>query len=271
MIAALYGTLAPHAWRDPGSQLDASSLFYHYSIAMGWLDDRSAGGCEDQVARAPGLWAMNDAGWSHPLTVPGAGLISWFQVEVSAVADDRPLPVQPFLRCAQTATARAGAVDLAAIQLLLPVHGLDPAARAPYAPVPAILTQEWFAEGAAEARTQVEVNVNSGQDQSVAMAAQDLIDRIVHLDQDVFRHESYEVTGQNAVVHPPFDDRAWNGPPLHSVVLRGELAEWSPEAIGWVSEMIADSGSQSGIRSPLLLTITRNPTAEGTSGTPLVP
>ena len=89
MFAALYGELVPHTWRDPESEHDAYSLFYHRSIAMGWLDDRAAGGgSEDRMLRAPGLWGMNDAGWNHPLAASGAELISWFQVGASAVADD---------------------------------------------------------------------------------------------------------------------------------------------------------------------------------------
>jgi hypothetical protein len=58
MFAALYGELAPHAWRDSESEHDAYSLFYHRSIAMAWLDDRSAGGgFEGRMLRAPGCGA----------------------------------------------------------------------------------------------------------------------------------------------------------------------------------------------------------------------
>lgn len=225
---------------------------------MGWLDDRSAGGgLEDRMLRAPGLWGMNDAGWNHPLAAPGAGLISWFQVGASAVADDRPLPVQPFLRCAQDATAWAGTLDLSAVQVLLPVQGLDPSSRAPYAPVPAMLTVDWFAERDPRLRTPVEVNINSGRDPSIPAVAQQLTDHLGHLDQDVFVCRSHDVACRGTVLPPPFDDRLWNGPPLHGVVLRGELAEWSCDAIGWLAEVVADSTAQLGIRSPLLLTVTR--------------
>ena len=258
LFAALYGELVPHAWRDPESELDAYSLFYHRSLAMGWLDDRSAGGgLEDRMLRAPGLWGMNDAGWSHPLAAAGAALISWFQVEASAVADDRPLPVQPFLRCAQDATARAGTLDLSAVQVLLPVQGLDPLSRPPYAPVPAMRTKEWFAECAPEARTPVEVNINSGRDPAIPAIAQQVTDHLGHLDQDVFTCRSQDVAGRDAVLPPPFDDRSWNGPPLHGVLLRGELAEWSCDAVGWLAEVVADIAAQLGVRSPLLLTVTR--------------
>jgi hypothetical protein len=257
MFAALYGELVPHAWRDPDSELDAYSLFYHRSIAMGWLDDRSAGGgLEDRMLRAPGLWGMNDAGWNHPLAA-GAELISWFQVDASAVADDRPLPVQPFLRCAQDATARAGTPHLSAVQVLLPVQGLDPSSRPPYAPVPAMRTKEWFAESAPEARTTVEVNINSGRDPSIPAAAQQLTDHLARLEQDVFVCRSRDVAGRDAVLPPPITDRSWNGPPLHGVVLHGELAEWSCDAIGWLAEVIADCAARLGVRSPLLLTVTR--------------
>jgi hypothetical protein len=245
MFAALYGELVPHAWRDPDSELDAYPLFHQRSIAMGWLDDRSAGGgFEDRMFRAPGLWGMNDAGWNHPLAAPGADLISWFQVEASAVADDRPLPVQPFLRCAQDATARAGTLDLSAVQVLLPVQGLHRASLPPYAPVPAMLTVDWFAERHPRSRTPVEVNINSGREPSIPAVAQQLTDHLAHPDQDMFVYRSHDVAGQDAVLPPPFDDGLWNGPPLHGVVLHGEVAEWSCDAIGWVAEVIAGSAAR---------------------------
>lgn len=258
MFAALYGELVPHAWRDP--ELDAYSLFYHRSLAMGWLDDRSAGGgVEDHMVRAPGLWGMNDAGWNHPSAASGAGLISWFQVEASAVADDRPLPVQPFLRCAEDASARAGALNLSAVQVLLPVEGLDPASRPPYAPVPSILTAPWFAERDPRSRTPVEVSINSGRDPAIPAVARQLAEHLSHLDQDVFVCRSHDIAGRDDVPPPPFDDSLWNGPPRHGVVLRGELAQWSCDAVGWLAEVVADSAAQLGVHSPLLLTVTRSP------------
>jgi hypothetical protein len=258
MFAALYGELVPHVWRDPESEHDAYSLFYHRSVAMGWLDDRSAGGgSEDHMLRAPGLWGMNDAGWNHPLAAPGADLVAWFQVDASAPADDRPLPVQPFLRCAEDATARAGTLQLAAVQVLMPVQGLDPSSRPRYAPVPAMLTAAWFAERDPRSRTPVEVNINSGRDPSIPAVAEQLTHHLARLDQDVFIPRFHGVAGRDAVLPPPFDDRLWNGPPQHGVLLRGELAEWSCDAIGWLAEAVADAVAQFGVRSPLLLTVTR--------------
>ncbi|WP_433073695.1 hypothetical protein ACQP1P_26035 [Dactylosporangium sp. CA-052675] len=144
MVAELYGELAPH----PGAEPDAYGLFLTRSLAMGWLDDTSAGGgAEDRTTRAPGLWCVNDAGWTHPDA--GPGLVAWFQVDVTAPAGDRPLPVQPFLSCAHDAVARAGTADVTAVRLELPVGGIDPRTRPPYAPVPALHTAGWFDTAAA--------------------------------------------------------------------------------------------------------------------------
>lgn len=258
MFAAFYGDLVPHGWHHPDSEHDAYQLFHQRALAMGWLDDRAAGGgSEDRMLRAPGLWAMNDAGWSHPGAAPGAGLISWFQVEASAVAHDRPLPVQPFLRCAEDATAQAGTPSLSAIQVLLPVQGLDPASRPAYAPVPSMQTVHWFAARDPGSRTRVELTVSSGREPSIPAVAPQLIDQLRRLDQNVFTWDSDDVAGRDAVLPPPFDDDFWNGPPLHGLVLRGELVEWSCDAVGWLAEVIADCVAWLGVDSPLLLTVTR--------------
>lgn len=259
MFAALYGELMPHTWRDPKSKHDAYQLFYQRSVAMGWLDDVSAGGDRAPRAfRAPGLWGMNDAGWDHPLGTAGTGLVSWFQVEAGEPADDRPLPVRPFLHCAREATARTGTLTLAAVQVLLPVGGIDPAARPPYAPVPAMLTTDWFAERAPDARTPVEVTVSGGQDPSVPAVVGQLGARLDRLDQQVFECRSAAVADPDAGLPPPVHDAFWNGPARHATVLRGELVEWSCDAIGWLAEAVADLAAQLGVRSPLLCTVARS-------------
>lgn len=253
MFAALYGELVPYTWRDPESEHDAYQLFHQRSLAMGWLDDGEID--------APGLWAMNDAGWDHPLAAPGTDteLVSWFQVEASAVPGDRPLPVRPFLRCAEDTTVRAGALHLSSVQLLLPVQGLDASSRPPYAIVPSMGTVHWFAEGDPRVRTRVEVGISSGRDPSIPAVAKQLTDHLGHLEQNVFVCESHDVTGQDVpgtALTPPFDDSFWNGPALHGVVLRGELIEWSCDAVGWLAEVVADSAARLGVRAPLLLTVT---------------
>lgn len=224
---------------------------------MAWLDDRAA--TEDHAYAAPGLWAMNDAGWDHPLATPGTKLIAWFQVEISAVADDQPLPVQPFLQCAESVTARVGTMDLSAVQLLMPVHSLDPSARPPYATVPSMQTRHWFTERDPRTKTPVEVSINSGLDPLISAVAEQLSDRLGHLGQNVFVCSSPDVASRADVPPPPFEDSFWHGPPRHDMVLHGELVEWSCDAVGWLAEVVADLAAQLGVRSPLLLTVTRAP------------
>ncbi|MFD0375746.1 hypothetical protein [Streptomyces sp. NPDC127112] len=259
MFAALYGELVPHAWRDPASEHDAYQLFHQRSLAMGWLDDRA--GAEEVSAAgrrthaAPGLWAMNDAGWSHPLAAPRPNLISWFQVEVSALPDDRPLPVQPFLRCAQDTTERVGAVRLTGVQILLPAQGIEASARPPYALVPSMRTSDWFGECDPQARVPVKVRIDGGVDRSIPMVAPQLARHVVPAGQNVFAGEIDEVLPLREFPAPPFDDRFWNGPPLHGMTLSGELAEWSCDAVGWLAATVADSAAHLGIHTPVLFTV----------------
>ncbi|MGH1553925.1 hypothetical protein ACRAWF_24065 [Streptomyces sp. L7] len=56
---------------------------------------------------------------------------------------------------------------------------------------------------------------------------------------------------------PPFDDSFWDGPALDTVVLGGELAEWSCDAVGWLGEVLADRAASAGVRAPLLVTVAR--------------
>lgn len=258
MVAALHGEFFPHPWRRPDSEHDAYQLFYQRSVAMGWLDDRSSGTVgEGSPRQASGLWAMNDADWGRQETAASAGLIAWFQISASAVADDRPLPVQPFLRCAEDAVARAGVLHLAAVQLLLPVGGLDPSLRPRHAPVPSLLSRDWFAECDPAATTSVEVSISSGTEPSILAVADQLTGRLTAMEQQVYAHRSYGPADASAFLPVPFDDSLWNGPATHGILLRGELVEWSCDAVGWLAEIVADIASALGVRTPLRVTVAK--------------
>ncbi|MEV5531491.1 hypothetical protein [Streptomyces prunicolor] len=245
LFAALYGELTLHAWHDP--EHDAYQLFYQRSLAMGWLEGQTAGG--------PGLWAMNDAGWSDPQAAPGTGRVSWFQVEAGAVMAERPLPVQQFLRCAHDVTARIGTLRLSSVEVLLPVQGIDPAARPACAAVPSMLTVDWFGARDPAARTPVDVRIDSGRDPVIPAVGRQLAQDLRDLEQDVFTCGGDDVTARGDALPPPFHDSFWNGPPLHGMTLRGELAEWSCDAVGWLAATVADCAARLGVRSPLLFTV----------------
>lgn len=252
MFAALYGELTPHR---RGGDRDAYALFHERSLAMGWLDGTGTGGT--------GLWGMNDAGQDHPLAP--AGLAAWFQVGVEPVPGDRPLPVQPFLRCAGDAVARLGALELRAVQLLLPVQGLDTSSRPECARMPSLLTAGWFGGRDPRTRTPVRVVLDSGQAPSIPSVASRMRQWVDDVDQDVFACESHSPDDRDPpVARPPFDDGFWNGPPRHRAAFRGTLAEWSLDALGWLGGFLADLSARHGVDTPLLLTAT----AAGGEGAP---
>lgn len=239
LFAALYGELAPHPWRAPDTDRDAYLVFYERSVAMGWLR-------EDGPA---GSWAMNDAGLEHPLA--DKQLAAWFQVEAESVPGDRPLPVQPFLSCAIDAVARIGSLTWDAVQVLLPVQCLDTTSRPEIARSPSLLTTAWFDDSDPVSRTAVRVTLDGGRSPAVLPIA----DRLAEVDQGVFVCESY-ADGQ-ADLRPPFDDGFWNGPPRHAITFHGTLAEWSPEAVGWLAGLLADLSARHGVATPLLFTASR--------------
>ncbi|WP_443224058.1 hypothetical protein [Streptomyces sp. 4N509B] len=229
---------------------------------MGWHDEAeivdTGSGLQRRDTGAGGLWAMNDAGWDHPLVPAEARLAAWFQVEAQATPCDRPLPVQPFLRCAADTLNRVGKLHLDAVQLLLPVQGIDPSSRPIYDSVPSMRSLSWFQESDPHARVEVKVVIDSGLSSLIPEVAEQLVEHLGQVDQTVFVCTSHRADTPEDVPPPPFHDSFWNGPPLHGMTLIGELSEWSLDAIGWLSEVVADSSAILGVHSPLLLTVERS-------------
>jgi hypothetical protein len=238
LYAALYGELTPRPDRVSDTDRDLYIQFHDRAQAMGWLDR---------------LWGMNDAGLEHPLATPGSSLVSWFQVGVDSVPDDRPLPVQPFLRCAGDVTARLGALRLQTVQVLLPAQSLDITARPQQSRVPSLSTAAWFND--VRSVTSLRVTVDSGQDPVFPVAAQRVHHWLDQLDQNVFRCGSLI---EWEPMPPPLPDTVWLGPPRHRVTFQGTLAEWSLDAIGWLGGFIADLAAREGAGVPLLLTVSRS-------------
>ncbi|KPI01165.1 hypothetical protein OK074_5575 [Actinobacteria bacterium OK074] len=118
-------------------------------------------------------------------------------------------------------------------------------------------TCAWSGERAPGARTTVKVGTNSGRAPSIPTVAHQLTGRLGRLEQEVFRQDGSGSTDEDAALPPPFADGFWNGPPLHGMTLRGELAEWSCDAVGPLATTIADSAAHLGVRTPLLLSVVR--------------
>lgn len=262
MFGALYGELTPYAWREQDSETDAYSLFHDRSAAMGWLEktgttgQRTAAGLETRKQDAPGLWGMNDAGHEHLYPDAELPLVMWFQVGLTPVPAERSMPVQPFLRCAGDAAARIGALKLEAVQVLLPVDGLDASSRPKPTAMPSLLTAGWFVDSDPDARTSARIRLDSGQVPSIAAAAPHMQEWINRLDQEVFVCQSHSVTEHDPLpIQPPFADVFWNGPPLHQTTFHGKLAEWSLDALGWLGGFLADLSVWHCVTTPLLLTV----------------
>ncbi|MEQ4304528.1 hypothetical protein ABNF97_24655 [Plantactinospora sp. B6F1] len=274
MFAALYGELTPHPWRDPDADRDAYGLFHDRSLALNWLDDVGGivrftdAGVQERPTGAPGLWGMNDAGQDHPLATAGTSLVAWFQVGVEQMPGDRPLPVQPFLRCAGDVAARIGTLELRAVQVLLPVQGLDPSSSPPeYAGMPSLRTAGWFRDADPRSRTPVRVTLDSGRAPAIASTAPLMHERLGRLEQHVFEYASYSLTEHDplattAPLHP-FHDGLWSGPPRHRATFSGRLAEWSLDALGWLAGFLADLSAGQGVGTPLLLTASQSKSTTG--------
>jgi hypothetical protein len=259
MFAALYGTLVRHPWRGPESEGDAYSLFYQRSLAMEWLDGVGSGrATAGKNIGAGGLWSMNDAGWDHPLASAKAQLAAWFQVQVEAVAYVRPLPFSrsyavPETRQIALVCYSSGLCNFCSrCRVWTPSHVHQKLLYRRCKPF------HWFRECNPRSRVRVEVGIDSGQDPVISVVARQFADQLDRLDQTVFVYSSDNAARSDAVLTPPFDDGLWNGPPLHGLTLRGELSEWTLDAIGWLGEVIADTSARLGVRSPLLVSVARD-------------
>ncbi|MEU1389999.1 MULTISPECIES: hypothetical protein [unclassified Nonomuraea] len=250
MFAALHGELTPYSWRESTPAPDAYSLFAARSSAMGWLTEPTGDDC--------GLWGMNDAGFDS-----SAGLrhsrAAWFQVSLpTPTGVDRPLPVQPFLACAQSVAAHVGVLHLKALQVLLPVQSLvSPGVEARRTGAVVRLLQEigWFADLRSRERTRVRVTLDGGQNASIRSVAPDMIDWLRELKQDVF--DDFFLTDDDPVLLcPAITDELWFGPALHRVTVDGTLVEWSLDSLGWLAALLAEAGRRYQLDSPLMLSAT---------------
>lgn len=248
MFVALYGNLIPHEWRGSVPDQDAYSLFVQRASAMGWSLEHG------------GLWQMNDAGWDHLRAPRESPLLSWFQVDASAVPVAMPLPVQPFLRCATDVTARVGSLDLKVVQLLLPIEGLLPGARSRRGGVPSMRTMRWFGEAPPDGGMRVDVTVDSGLGSADAVAR--LATWVRGLDQRVLQPVDCVERGGDEWLPPPFDATFWSGPSAERATFSGTLREWTPDAVGWFAEVVAEGVAQLGGTSPVLVTTSRRPQSE---------
>ncbi|MFD6952296.1 hypothetical protein A6A08_24620 [Nocardiopsis sp. TSRI0078] len=254
MLAALHGELAVHPRRDPGTaSSDAYSLFFARSSAMAWLTDAAPDA-------HGGLWGMNDAGQDDEANTPGPLTRRlWFQVSLTGSAADRPLPTQPFLSCIGDVAARIGTLDLHALQILVPAP-IRAAAGRTAAPAVLSLLQDadWLAGTDPHLARRIQVTLDGGQAPSIVDAAPRMLSWMRTFEQRVFSCDTAPALGDAdaaAGLVPGIADHLWNGPGRHRATVHGTLAEWSLDALGWLTAFLAEAGAQHGVRTPLVLTV----------------
>ena len=257
MFAALFGELVLHPRPVAAGEVsqDPYSLFYARSSAMGWLTPAVEGASD-------GLWGMNDAE-----AAPGSGAqpsrVAFFQVVVTEPDLGKLLPVQPFLACAGDVMERLGTLRLEAVQVLLPEReasedaqfaspsGMRVASSLLYA-------LNWFADCDPRRRAPVRITLDGGPDPRIRAAAPAILHWVQEVRQEVFLVDSLSLADDDhLVLRPiPFEDTTSDAV-HHRVTFRGNLAEWSLDALGWQAAFLAEGTARQGVSTQLMLTADR--------------
>lgn len=235
VMVGWYGRMHRHPWLSPEwEEQDAYRLLVSQAEAMGWSSTGSGGLGHD-------LWGMNDAGqdWSgsaHPR-------LAWFQVGLAdATGADAPLPLQAITRCSWEAMARVGAVDVDAVQFLVPLQLAGPSAGH----LASCLGR--FEASDPAARTGVAITVDTGYDAVGQRRAAALLAGMRS-----FRAGPFRIgTGRDDPLdpQPPLVGDLWMGPTRHPVTFAAQLPEWSPDAIGWPAAFVAEGARKAGSPRP---------------------
>ncbi len=264
MSATLYGTLALHPWRGPAAESDAYFLFYARSSAMGWLTDAREGA-------VGGFWGMNEAEVSPNPELPPS-CAAYFQVTLTnlmpgrRLAPGEMLPLQPFLACAADTVGRIGTLDLQAVQVHLPVEALyaQAGAASPKGAIGTLISEAgWFSDVPPDARVEVKATLNGGPNPAIRSAASEMFKWMQPFRQEVFVCDSFSVSEDEspvpeaAIIGEFARDGfpAWWEPGPHQATFRGTLVEWSLDAIGWLAALLAEASHQSGVSTPLMMTV----------------
>jgi hypothetical protein len=257
MYAALYGELVPHRWPDARGERsqDAYSLFYARSAALGWLTPAR------QDAEG-GLWGMNDAE-AGPGPGPRPSLAAFFQVGLTGCGEGQLLPVQPFLASAGDVVARLGTLRLDAVKVLLPDRDAD--ADAHFAAPSRLMASRalvdalnWFGDCDPGRRAPARVTLDGLADPAIRAAAPEIVRWVREINQEVFTCDSWSLADDDHLALLPAT--TFEGGPdgaHHRVTMRGTLAEWSLDALGWLAAFLADVAARQGVGTPLILTVGR--------------
>jgi hypothetical protein len=156
--------------------------------------------------------------------------------------------------------ARLGTLRLEAVQVLLPER--DPPEEGELASPsgmrvawPLLSTAHWFAECDPQLRVPVRVTLDGGPDPSMRAEAPAILRWVQEVRQDVFACDSLSLADDDHLTLRPIPFEDPNSEAVHHrVTFRGTLAEWSPDALGWLAAFLADGTSRHGVRTSLMFT-----------------
>lgn len=243
-MVGLYGTMRRHQWIDEDSMThDAYSLFVARSSAMGWSSAGPGGLIAD-------LWGMNDAGqeWHKD-----HNRLCWFQVGLNLreVSPLPPIPVVPMVAGAWDSVSRVGAVDVTAVQMLVPLQLAGPAAGY------LVSSSSWFSAANPADTITATVDIDTGSDAS----ATDMIAEIL-AGMRSFRTQPFAVTAldQNdsmsiVAIEPPLVGDLWMGDSRNKVSFAAELPEWTAESIGWLIMLAVEGARRAGVATTALISV----------------
>lgn len=241
MVASAFGAYRDRAWRD---RLGDEVLHDHLSDLSethGWSASRhpqAPGG-----SRQP-LWEIFDAGPLHPAPEGDeSALVAWCHVGLLTPPEER-LPAEELLACLDQAITRLGALDLRAVQVLLPLDSLsvqDSRRR----------HRERGASASGATGDVVAVSMDAGQRHDTRKALAALADAEASTGRAPSRR------GGVAARLPPYvvGDAFWGGPPADPATFMTRVSSWDLTGVGRAVAELADAAVVAGAQSPVMLTV----------------
>ncbi len=248
VIAALYGELQLHDLCGPHADSpDLYGLFYARSSAMGWLTEAVEGA-------QGGLWGMNEA--EHDVSLgPSPHKVAWCQVVLTNPDAVGRVPLQPLLACLGDAVARIGTAQFSAIHVALPA--LEPRRTSSDSALRALTGTDmyWFLSSEPRLTTDIRMTLDGGSSAQIQAVAPSMLEWMAGA-QNVVALESVLPADEDLdPLDPRFEGDTWPGPAKHRVTMRGTLTEWSLDALGWLTSLVAAAASYHGVSTPWMLTV----------------
>lgn len=251
VIVVLHGELQLHPRRDPHADFaDLYGLFYPRSSAMGWLTEAVEGGAKG------GFWGMNEAEYdASPGRSPHE--IAWCQVDLTNPDATGRVPLQPLLTCLGDSVARIGTAQISAIQIALPA--LEPGRSSSDSALRALTGDDscWFLDSDPQSTTRIRITLDGGRHPRIHAAAPNMLEWMMRAQRVASFDSLLPPDDDLDPPNPYFEADTWPGPPQHRTTMRGTLAEWSLDALGWLAALVAAAASHHGVSAPWMLTVKR--------------